>query len=390
MENISEQTLAIMSVYDPDGIVDDYIVYYLNSLKEVADRIIIVVNGMITDTGKVKLKRMTKDVFVRQNTGFDFGGHKTVLEEYLRPGEIDQYQQLILCNDTCFGPFVPFKTIFKTMHRRGLEFWSINYRDNILLPYYESYFIVLSGRALKLAVDFLHNDVDSGTGQINQARGYEHGLSELMMQQNVLAGCYTSGQEVYPNLDIYRSPDYAMKYLGLPLMKKKCFSSDIFERENCCEALRTIMEKTTYPVEYIIETISRVYGIQFQKKDLLVPNKTSAYAFWKFYVSRQDMIEFCEKNPKVYLYGKGYMAMFIYIRFRRYMNDFGGYIISDELYTDEMREDKMVYPLSRIHRDAPIIVALSEKNTGEVSGKLREWKNVIFLSMPQNGNREEG
>ena len=72
------------------------------------------------------------------------------------------------------------------------------------------------------------------------------------------------------------------------------------------------------------------------------------------------------------------------------MNDFGGYIISDELYTDEMREDKMVYPLSRIHRDAPIIVALSEKNTGEVSGKLREWKNVIFLSMPQNGNREEG
>ena len=68
MENISEQTLAIMSVYDPDGIVDDYIVYYLNSLKEVADRIIIVVNGMITDTGKAKLKRMTKDVFVRQNT----------------------------------------------------------------------------------------------------------------------------------------------------------------------------------------------------------------------------------------------------------------------------------------------------------------------------------
>ena len=60
MENISEQTLAIMSVYDPDGIVDDYIVYYLNSLKEVADRIIIVVNGMITDTGKARALQTSK------------------------------------------------------------------------------------------------------------------------------------------------------------------------------------------------------------------------------------------------------------------------------------------------------------------------------------------
>ena len=38
-------TIAIMSVYDPDGIVDDYIIYFLLSLKKVADRIIIAVNG---------------------------------------------------------------------------------------------------------------------------------------------------------------------------------------------------------------------------------------------------------------------------------------------------------------------------------------------------------
>ena len=33
--------LAVLSVYDPDGMIDDYIVYYIDSLKTVADRIVV-------------------------------------------------------------------------------------------------------------------------------------------------------------------------------------------------------------------------------------------------------------------------------------------------------------------------------------------------------------
>ena len=128
-------SLAIMSVYDSDGIVDDFIIFYLSSLKTVADRIIVVVNGKLTVSGEHKLRTITDEIYIRENIGFDFGAYKDVLEYYLKPEEIKQYQELILCNDTCFGPLVSFKEIFYKMRDKTLEMWSINYIDDILLPH---------------------------------------------------------------------------------------------------------------------------------------------------------------------------------------------------------------------------------------------------------------
>ena len=63
------------------------------------------------------------------------------------------------------------------------------------------------------------------------------------------------------------------------------------------------------------------------------------------------------------------------------MNEFGGYIVSDEYYTKEMEADETVLPLSAVGKDAPIIVALLEERTREVSGVLEGWNNVVWLSV---------
>ena len=55
-------SLAIMSVYDPDGIIDDYIIFYLTSLKTVADRIIVVINGKLNVSGEHKLRTVTDEI----------------------------------------------------------------------------------------------------------------------------------------------------------------------------------------------------------------------------------------------------------------------------------------------------------------------------------------
>ena len=378
------KSIAIMSVYDPDGIIDDYIIYYLNSLKKVTERIIVAVNGQIDLEGESKLQKVADDIFIRPNKGFDFGAYKDVIDNYL-PYEIwDKYEEIILCNDTCFGPFVPFETIFDVMDRRGLQFWSINYRDNLLLPYYESYFMVFSGKALGLLKSFFRETVDDSITEISYAQGYEHSLSELIMQQKILSGFYTSGQETYPNLDIYKAPDYAIEYLGLPFLKKRCFSPKIMQKDNCCKALNLIQKNTDYPIEYIFRSISRNYGLDMEKENIEAPNKSFPHSFWKFYISHQELISFCRKHKKVYLYGKGYMSVFILARFRRYMNEFSGYIVSDGHYTKEMEADRKTYPLSMIDKSAPIIVALLEKNTQDVKETLKGYPNAVFLSVPNN------
>lgn len=227
--------LAVLSVYDPDGMIDDYIVYYIDSLKTVADRIVVVVNGRLGAEGEHKLRKAADDIYMRSNTGFDFGAYKDVLLNRMPDRIWDDYRELILCNDTCFGPFVPFEKIFNSMDKRKLEFWSIHYMDNELLPHYQSYFMVFSGKALGLIKAFLEKVVDEKIVDIAYVQGYEHSLSESMMQQkSISAGYYTSGQEDYPNLDIYRSPDYAIRYLGLPFLKKMFPSSAVNRKKLLC------------------------------------------------------------------------------------------------------------------------------------------------------------
>ena len=56
---------------DKDGIVDDYIIYMLNALRQNASEIVAVVNGTLENKSKDKLLSITNNVIERENKGFD-------------------------------------------------------------------------------------------------------------------------------------------------------------------------------------------------------------------------------------------------------------------------------------------------------------------------------
>lgn len=383
---MERKALAIMAVYDPDGIVDDYIVYYLSALKKVADRIIVVANGNLTGEGKGRLEGIADKIWIRENRGFDFGAYKEAIGSC--PEEVSGYQELILCNDTCFGPLVPFEDIFMKMDSGDLDFWSMNYIDDRLLPHFQSYFMVFQKEAITLLADFLDREVDEEAGKVAQAHGYEHALSEVMLASGLKLGYYTSGAHCRHDIDIYGAPDHAIKDLGLPMLKKKAFSEEYDNRENVGEALRLIAEEGSYPVRHILEYAKRAYGKECQWN----PGSSVTTALSVFpgnYTRREEVIQFCRKHKKIYVYGNGYMSVLFLERFGRYMDEFGGYIISDEYYTGTARNDEKVHPLSAMAEDMPIIVALMEESTRQVADKLCGRQNVLFLSARQDGRKEE-
>lgn len=383
---MERKTLAIMAVYDPDGIVDDYIVYYLLSLKKVADRIIVVANGDLTGEGEDKLGGIADKIWIRENRGFDFGAYKEVICSCLE--EVSGYQELILCNDTCFGPFIPFEDIFLKMDSENLDFWSMNYIDDRLLPHFQSYFMVFQKEAIPLLVDFLDREVDIEAGKVAQAHGYEHALSEVMLISGLKHGYYTSGARCRHDIDIYGAPDHAIKDLGLPMLKKKAFSEEYDNRENVREALRLIAEEGSYPIKHILEYVKRTYGKDC-RLDLGSPVPTALSVFPRHPTTREDIIGFCRKHKKIYVYGNGYMSVLFLERFGRYMDEFGGYIVSDEYYTGSSWNGERVHPVSAMADDIPIIVALMEKSTRQIKDKLFHRQNVLFLSIRQNGEKEE-
>ena len=83
------------------------------------------------------------------------------------------------------------------------------------------------------------------------------------------------------------------------------------------------------------------------------------------------------------------MSVLFMARFRRYMNEFCGYVISDEYYGETESQDKQIYKLSEIDGEVPLIVAMTGKVAVQVISKLRDRKKcAVFIGGA--GNDEIG
>lgn len=115
--------LLIYVVYDRRGDVEEYIPYALEHLREHCAHILVVVNGLLTDEGRARLSPVADEILVRENRGYDIWGYKEGLDA-VGPAIAD-YDEVILANDTWFGPVRPFGPVFERMDARPLHFWGM-------------------------------------------------------------------------------------------------------------------------------------------------------------------------------------------------------------------------------------------------------------------------
>ena len=122
---------GIFLFFDPQGLVDDYIVECLTSLREYLDEILVVSNSPLDDTARERLLKGATEVFERENTGFDVGGYRDGIARFGwdRLGQIDE---LILFNYTFFAPVNPWKNLFDRVEAAGaVDFWGITEHDEV-------------------------------------------------------------------------------------------------------------------------------------------------------------------------------------------------------------------------------------------------------------------
>ena len=153
LSNKKIKRLGIYFFFDKDGIVDQFITYFLADLVKSLDRLVIVCNGNLTSEGEKQLKNYTQEVIVRENKGLDVWAYKTGLE-YIGWETCETYDELVLCNSTVMGPVFPFEEMFSEMNTRDVDFWGITKTHQIdgydfgynpygyLPEHIQSYFIV--------------------------------------------------------------------------------------------------------------------------------------------------------------------------------------------------------------------------------------------------------
>lgn len=115
--------LVIYVVYDRRGSVEDFVRYALAGMRDDATHILAVVNGSLDDHGRSLLEEVADEILVRRNRGYDIWAHKEGLEHI---GErISEYDEVLLTNDTWFGPVRPYGPVFERMNATEAHFWGM-------------------------------------------------------------------------------------------------------------------------------------------------------------------------------------------------------------------------------------------------------------------------
>jgi rhamnosyltransferase len=274
--------LAIFIFYDKQGIVDDYVPYFLNELKPFIEDLVIVANGEINSIGQKKLKSIATNIFVRENIGYEPGAIKDVLFKFYGFEKILKYDEILICNDTFYGPFFDLKEIFCKMNKIDCDFWGIteqaakrgSYPKHIQSYFYNIKKNLLHSKSFRFFFENL-----SLPKNLNQAiKSYEIAMSQFFLKAGFSYASFVDinnfiEKNVSKNYNYSLTSPMSLLTKKCPFIKKKAFffiNEETFMQggEQSCELMRFIENNTRYPKKIIWQNLLRIASIAKIKNKL--------------------------------------------------------------------------------------------------------------------------
>lgn len=266
---------AVFAHYDKDNLIDDYVIYYVKALKEICEKLVFVSCCELSLEEKEKLNGIADYIIAERHEEYDFGSYKRGFLYLKDNGMLNEIDELVFANDSCYGPLFPLKNVFQKMEARQVDFWGITKNrfgmafagtDNIVVckrPHIQSYFLVFNKAVIKSPCfcNFMANVKVEETKNTIIIK-YEIGLSELLTQNGFTSDAYIK--------DYYRF-NHVVLSLWRPLITKskspflKCSVIRLVNRNLTTIAgwEEVIQKYTNYPVELIKNNQSRTKVCDF-------------------------------------------------------------------------------------------------------------------------------
>ncbi len=373
-----KKRICIFSFYNHYGYVEKYVLYLLRELSNVCENIIFVVNGTITDKSKEKVEELTDNVVIRPNYGFDAGAYKQILTGELSDC-LTKYDELILCNDTFWGPFIPFKSIFEEMEQKKCDFWGFCDCTNNYCDYILSFFLVFREKIVKKNIlqNYFDKYINDKTTDIHYAYcEFETGLYDFLLNNGYASGVYTN----IDNLNIYKESDTLLYKCKLPILKRKIFNKKYFNKNKIEASLTYLKRYTKYNLDYILEDVADNYNIsptEFYASTDFTDSGKYAKCFESRHTENQ-LREFVNSGDQLYVYGAGVIACRFYWKYLRNMGNFIGFVVSDDQMVNQHSFlGEPLYHLSEINIENKEVVVAIERF--ELIIKNVEKSNYILI-----------
>lgn len=364
--------VCLYCFYDKEGIVDSYVVDTLQKLAKVSAKVYVIVNGVVTDAGYSKLANNSTRVICRDNNGYDGGAYAFFFKNYWENEISDEIEELVLCNNSFFGPFGSFEEIFENMESDS-DFWGMRLIDRKAFSFIESYFLVFRKKVIEdevLNYYFTENyKYLSCANYFETCFWLERGLFSFLRSRGYTFDTYVKDSPCY---DIFMSPDSCMIKSGLPILKRKCFSEEYYSQIKIKRCIEYIKNETDYPVEILLDYC--------KKADCNGKNVTddSEKLVPIFPIEREELMAFIREYHDIYIYGAGITGGNIWSTYKYYIYNMKGFI--DENGCGSFLGERVI-SIGEVPKRSNIIVALNRRNTSEVLSIIKGKHNIITLWM---------
>ncbi|QDH71039.1 CDP-glycerol glycerophosphotransferase family protein [Marilutibacter alkalisoli] len=115
--------ICLFAGYDPDGIVDDYVVTFLRELSRYAD-VYYLADCAMQDGELDKLRPYTKGCWAHRHGAYDFGSWSALARDYVGWDLIERYDELLLVNDSSYL-LSELGSVFARMDDKACDWWGM-------------------------------------------------------------------------------------------------------------------------------------------------------------------------------------------------------------------------------------------------------------------------
>lgn len=373
----SVKRLGIFTFYDAMGLVDEYVEVLLRWVEEALDRLVIIVNGQITQTSYQQLEKYAEQIFIRNNIGYDAGAYKDALLHYIPEAEWKNYDEIVCFNDTFFGPLNSKQNLWKIFEHVNADFWGISrhpcgkiWEGRYVPSHIQAYFIVFRKSLFgdKSFIDFW--DRLSYPKTYDEAIwNFEIGLTSFFEEKGFkgvsLMDLRSENCKMEDTENPYMYHSYRLiKYMDVPFLKKKCFQFESMGYIDSINALEYIDRELDYDSKVIWANIYR-----------LCKNKLFHTLF-----DYNKLELFYYSHARIFLYGAGSYGKKLerYFKYREWR--FENFIVSEDIGE---AENCKLYKDVKFEKTDGIILALGQKNVRKVYESIKQDLSDEQIFLPE-------
>lgn len=352
--------IGIFAFYDESGYVDEYVEVLLNSIQNLIQRLVIVVSGKIEEKSYGRLKKYSNDIFVRKNCGYDGGAYKDVFTKFLVNEDWEQWDEILLFNDTFYAPLYPWEDVFKSMKSDNVDFWGLSRypgggrklsTGKDIPSHIQGYFLVCK-KKLFLSQPWKNfwDNLVYPTSYWEAVEKFEIYFSIYFSNYGFLAGAYTDNTNIA--IKTCENPythyiEELIKNYKFPIMKRKLICLEhLNEAKNTIDHIK---ENINYNVDLIYSHIQRLC-----REGRMSPIEPFDFV---------QIEQFYNSHRRIFIYGHGVYGKGLAIYFEYKNWNYEGFIVSKQ---NEKDKNVFVYDDMKFMLEDGIILALGKNAFSEV------------------------